>query len=62
MQASDTVQDFDDTILITVNSLLEAQAEITWDKAIREVMDFTTREFGFDWSEEKEQLEKWGIK
>lgn len=28
----------------------------------REVVEFTTREFGVDWSEEEEQLKKWGIK
>lgn len=27
----------------------------------REVVDWTAREFGVDWSEEQEQLKEWGI-
>ena len=29
---------------------------------IKKVVEYTKREFGVDWSEEKEQLEIWGIK
>ncbi len=44
-----------------VRSVAQAQAEISFKAGIREVVEFTTREFGVDWSSEKEQLEVWGV-
>ncbi len=29
---------------------------------IKEVVDYTAREFGIDWSQEKAQLKEWGVK
>ncbi len=49
----------------TCNRVAEAQAEITWPIAkkagIQEVIAFTEKEFGVDWSEETRQLKKWGV-
>jgi len=39
----------------------QAQAEISFKAGVREVIEWTAREFGVDWSSEKEQLKEWGI-
>ena len=51
-----------DPIQDQIQRLLLCQAEISFKAGIREVLGFTAREFGVDWSDEKEQLKEWGIK
>ncbi len=41
--------------------MVDSNEEDIKRQAIRKVMEWTAKEFGVDWSEEKEQLEKWGI-
>lgn len=43
-------------------SEIERQVNEAHISGIRKVIEWTEREFGVDWSEEKEQLKKWGIK
>ena len=65
MKAKDTVRNFDSTVLFTINSLLETQAEITGEIMLkqgrREVVEWTARELGVDWSQEENQLKEWRL-
>jgi len=75
MEAKVTVRNFDNTILATVNSLLEAQAKITWDIAfeagLRQGMKIVAQYIKANWScrypvgssgyaEYQSKLKEWG--
>lgn len=66
MEASQTVMTSGEIVKRLGNGdnslqIAKAQAEISFGLGIREVVEFTTREFGIDWSTESEQLRVWGV-